>query len=134
MPFWSWLVKFFPRILMLFYLKMFLCHTCLDELIGPMNCSRYMLGIQVKNTLKLTGIHWKLNDLSMAFFKMTDLYFSYVKSYGKQRLSGKIWVFPFHVAIKGQNQIKLQFFLIFCMEKINISCIFIFNHFQVHFL
>ena len=41
---------------------------------------------------------------------MTDLYFSYFKSYGKQRFSGKIWVFPFHVAIKGQNQIKLHFF------------------------
>ena len=44
------------------------------------------------------------------FFKMTDLYFSYLKSYEKQRFSGKILIFSFHVAIKGQNQIKLHFF------------------------
>ena len=40
---------------------------------------------------------------------MADLYYSYVKSYEKQRFSGEIWVFPFHVAIKEQIQIKLIF-------------------------
>ena len=44
-------------------------HNCLEELVGPMNCSRYMAGTLVKSTLKLTRIHQKLNDLSMAFFK-----------------------------------------------------------------
>ena len=48
---------------------MYLQHTCLEELVGPMNCSRYMVGTLVKSTLKLTRIHWKLNDLSMAFFQ-----------------------------------------------------------------
>ena len=32
-------------------------HTCLKELVGPMNCSRYMVGAMVKSTLKLTRIH-----------------------------------------------------------------------------
>ena len=45
-------------------------HTCLDEFVGPMNCSRYMAGILVRSILKLTRIHWKLNDLSMAFSKI----------------------------------------------------------------
>ena len=43
-------------------------HNCLEELVGPMNCSRYMAGTLVKSTLKLTSIHGTLNDLSMAFF------------------------------------------------------------------
>ena len=45
-----------------------MCPAHLYELVGPKNYARYMIGILVKSTLKLTRIHWKLNDLSMAFF------------------------------------------------------------------
>ena len=57
-------------------------HNYLEELVESTNCSRYMAGTLVKSILKL-----KINDLSMAFLKMTDLY---VNSYGKHRFSGKI--------------------------------------------
>ena len=34
-------------------------HNCLEELAGPMNCSRYIVDTLVKSTLKLTRICWK---------------------------------------------------------------------------
>ena len=32
-------------------------HTCLYEWVGPKNYARYMAGIPLKSTLKLTRIH-----------------------------------------------------------------------------
>ena len=50
-------------------------HFCLYEWVGPMNYARYMAGILVKGTLKLTRIKKKLNDLTMAFLEIEQLVF-----------------------------------------------------------
>ena len=39
----------------------------ISEWVGPMNYARYIAGNLDKSTSKLTRIHSKLNDLSMAF-------------------------------------------------------------------
>ena len=52
-----------------------ICHTCLYERVGPMNYARYMAGILVKSTLKLTRIYGKLNDLTRAFLEIEQLVF-----------------------------------------------------------
>ena len=45
----------------------FTFHSCLDVWIGLLNCTRYVNGSLVKSTNRPNRIHWKLNDLTMAF-------------------------------------------------------------------
>ena len=48
-----------------------------------MNYARYMAGTLVKSTLKLTKIHWKLKDLSMAFLEIDQFVVFLCKIRGK---------------------------------------------------
>ena len=43
-------------------------HNCLIGWFGLMNCPRYMVEFLAKSTQEPTRIHWKLNDLNMAFW------------------------------------------------------------------
>ena len=60
-------------------------HTCLYEWVGPMNYARYMAGTLVKITLILTKNHWKLNDSSMAFFKIDQFVVFLCENRGKMK-------------------------------------------------